>query len=140
MDLQFLEGGTAARRTQSYYGKFCSVAQSSGTGKTRLLVELPNTRVLYMNLGKLTATNRYTYPPRDPIPAEMLSAKACSETQFEQKCCAFFAAIFATVNDELTNGVGEDLLAWRHAFHPLNETRRDQFFGKLRAQFHSWVS
>jgi hypothetical protein len=134
MNLQFSEG----IGTESYYGKFCSVAQSSGTGKTRLLTELPETRVLYINLRE--THDMYNYPLRDDIPAEMLDASQRSETQFEQRCCAFFAAVFDTVEYELTNEVGKDLPAWRNALLPLNPTRRKKFFGSLKEQFDARVS
>jgi hypothetical protein len=138
MDSKFVSGGDAADRTKLFYGKFCSVAQSSGTGKTRLLVELPDTRVLYMNLrGSEDSLN---YPPRDLIPADMLNAHGCSQTQFEQRCCAFFAAIFNIVQDELTRGVGKEPQAWRDAFHPSNTTQRTNFFNSTGAQFNRLVS
>src|SRR6267154_2685572 len=89
--------------------KFCSIVQSSGTGKSRLMVEVrlvylvlipsgsicPQLRqkyvlVLYMNLRE--ASDIYSFPSRDPIPAHILTkVSECSQVDYTFRCCAFLA-------------------------------------------------
>jgi hypothetical protein len=68
--------------------------------KNRMLVELPETRVLYINIR--SPEGEPNYPSRDDIPARMLDASGCTEEVFEQKCFAFLTAIFGMVDKELS--------------------------------------
>ncbi|KAI6042391.1 hypothetical protein EDC04DRAFT_1000431 [Pisolithus marmoratus] len=81
-----------------YYGKFCSIVQSSGTGKSRLLLELrtKGVVVLYMNLPP--SADKTDFPPRDVLPAEILTANLGSKADYSARCCAFFVAVFTMIN------------------------------------------
>ncbi|KAG8701634.1 hypothetical protein FRC08_003983 [Ceratobasidium sp. 394] len=65
-----------------YYAKFCSIVQSSGTGKSRALIELKDqgALVVYLNLRSKQESGN-PYPDRDEIPAKILTEDLddCSE-------------------------------------------------------------
>lgn len=72
-----------------YYGKYCSIIQSSGTGKSRLMLELctKGVIVLYVNLRP---SDDYTgFPARDDVPAEILAYPSIDAVDYGQ---AFGAA------------------------------------------------
>ncbi|QRV97749.1 hypothetical protein RhiJN_25768 [Ceratobasidium sp. AG-Ba] len=89
--------------SKRYYGRFCSVVQSSGTGKSRMLVELrrTGTLVLYMNIRGKDDGN--SYPPRDPVPSQLLAENLDpSAEEYTTRCVAFFIALFRTLKRYLT--------------------------------------
>ncbi|KAH7884242.1 hypothetical protein F5I97DRAFT_2035573 [Phlebopus sp. FC_14] len=83
----FCKGGN------EYYGKFYSIIQSSGTGKTRLMLELgtKDICVLYMNIR--SPNDKQGYPYHDDIPANILTG-CNTESEYLIQCYAFFASIF----------------------------------------------
>ncbi|QRV82491.1 hypothetical protein RhiJN_10506 [Ceratobasidium sp. AG-Ba] len=128
-------------RESNYYGKFCSVVQSSGTGKSRTLIELrqKNVIVLYMNIRGLTETN--SYPPRDDIVADILTRGLDdSADNYSDRCVSFFIALF----DTLRMFIGRYQLAsknvveaWSSDMCQLDNLQRARFFSELHRQYTS---
>ncbi|KAI0275231.1 hypothetical protein BC834DRAFT_851780 [Gloeopeniophorella convolvens] len=88
---------------KGYFGKFVSICQTSGCGKTRMLHELGKTGVfsLYINLHGKDAREDI-YPSRDNIPARILVDEAePTQEQYTTRARAFFGSIFLTFKDWL---------------------------------------
>ncbi|KAI6135505.1 hypothetical protein EV401DRAFT_2192055 [Pisolithus croceorrhizus] len=146
--------------TPQYYGKFCSIVQSSGTGKSRLLLEvrpssyLPydlwftlssfprGVLVLYMNLRP--PDDDTGFPARDDVPATILMSEPETEAvDYSARCCAFFAAIFMTVSEHLSTNLAsgslEDALQrWNDSICKLGSEDRKQFFLRLKARYEMY--
>ncbi|KAG0700650.1 hypothetical protein DFH29DRAFT_930758 [Suillus ampliporus] len=130
--------------TRSYYAKFCSIVQSSGTGKSRLMTELRNkgTLVLYMNLRELSDTG---FPKRDSVPARILTEYMdCSQAEYTARCCALFGAIFKMLQDDLLTaklpqlGSGspdEVIKIWNDHMCDMRSKVRTEFFEKVRSRY-----
>ncbi|KAG1737634.1 hypothetical protein EDB19DRAFT_1909614 [Suillus lakei] len=89
--------------SRPYYAKFCSIVQSSGTGKSRLITELrtKGVLVLYMNLRE---PNDSGFPVRDPVPARILTEDMdCTQAEYTARCCVLFTAIFQTLQQNLSS-------------------------------------
>ncbi|KAG9313098.1 hypothetical protein JVU11DRAFT_6543 [Chiua virens] len=114
---------------QRYYAKFCSIVQSSGCGKTRLMLELgtKNVFVLYMNIRSPEDTQGY--PPRDDIPANILTARYNTEQEYSMRCRAFFAAVFKVL------GRLPWTLDWCHKMRDIGNIARTEFFLELEDEF-----
>ncbi|KAH7905489.1 hypothetical protein BJ138DRAFT_1228948 [Hygrophoropsis aurantiaca] len=65
--VEYLKANNRKFSQGNYYGKFCSIVQSSGTGKSRLMVELRHRKVIvvYMNLR---SGNDDSFPERCHAP------------------------------------------------------------------------
>ncbi|KAI6117337.1 hypothetical protein EV401DRAFT_2197742 [Pisolithus croceorrhizus] len=117
--------------TPEYYGKFCSIVQSSGTGKSRLLYELHKKGVLVL------------YPVRDLIPAKILTEGYYSENDYSARCCAFFAAVFTAVTKYLSPGLASGSLAdalkqWNGSMCTLCTKDREPFFKTLEDMYETY--
>ncbi|KAI6107521.1 hypothetical protein EDD16DRAFT_1898820 [Pisolithus croceorrhizus] len=130
--------------TPRYYGKFCSIVQSSGTGKSRLLLELSRrgVLVLYMNLRPLD--NDTSFPVRDDVPATILVSKPeTGAVDYGARCCAFLAAIFTTVSEHLSTNLAsgslEDVLQrWNDTICKLGSGDRKQFFLRIKTRYEMY--
>ncbi|KAF8553145.1 hypothetical protein OG21DRAFT_1497931 [Imleria badia] len=111
-----------------YYGKFCSIVQSSGTGKTRLMLELrkKGVCVLYMNIRSRGDTQGY--PERDDIPANILTRPCVTEDEYRTRCYEFFAAVFKVL---CTSMKDKELLSWCDNMCAIGNNDRDNFFADL---------
>ncbi|KAG0697370.1 hypothetical protein DFH29DRAFT_946530 [Suillus ampliporus] len=126
--------------TTSHYAKFCSIVQSSGTGKSRLMTELRNkgTIVVYMNLRELSDTG---FPKRDSVPASILTEDMdCSQAEYTARCCALFGAIFKTLHDDLLTALGsgstkEAIETWNDQMCDMRSKFRTEFFEKVRSKY-----
>ncbi|KAH7890665.1 hypothetical protein F5I97DRAFT_64875 [Phlebopus sp. FC_14] len=91
---EYLTDSEAKFSTMTYYARFCSVVQSSGTGKSRMIMQMADKDVIVLYLN-LRAIGDSGYPPRDAVPAAVLVENLLkSEREYRARCCAFFAAIF----------------------------------------------
>ncbi|KAI6033314.1 hypothetical protein EDC04DRAFT_2214485 [Pisolithus marmoratus] len=120
-----------------YYGKFCSIVQSSGTGKSRLLFE--GVLVLYMNLRP--SDDKTGFPARDDVPAEILTPHpGIDAVDYSARCCAFFAAVFTTVREYLlvSRGLEDALKQWNDSMCNLRSEDRKQFFMTLKAKYTTY--
>lgn len=125
----------------NYYGKFCSVVQSSGTGKSRLLFELrtKGVVVLYMNLR--SSGDQIGFPPRDEVPADILTTNAgLDAVDYCCRCCAFFAAVFTSVHEFLSAfGSSKDALQqWNASMCNLLSRDRKRFFATLKVKYERY--
>ncbi|KAF9234793.1 hypothetical protein BU15DRAFT_65422 [Melanogaster broomeanus] len=137
--IEYLENNQRKFEQSKYYGKFCSIVQSSGTGKTRLMLELvkKDVLVLYMNLRP--AQDKSGFPDRDPIPAMLLTEYYTTTEDYSTRCCAFFTAIFRTLRDtlsrEVQNAAGDEQSAvrqWNKDMSTLGSTQRHKFFTQVK--------
>ncbi|KAG9107111.1 hypothetical protein FRC07_008691, partial [Ceratobasidium sp. 392] len=125
-----------------YYGKFCSIVQSSGTGKSRTLIELKEKGVvvIYLNIRNEQETN--AYPPRDTIPADILTRQlGCSKEDYTDRCVAFFTAMFKALKARLeeysrSRSSREDIIsAWSLDTCKIGSKSRANFFERLRSEY-----
>ncbi|KAI5984771.1 hypothetical protein EDC04DRAFT_1628899 [Pisolithus marmoratus] len=126
-----------------YYGIFCSIVKSSGTGKSRLLLELrtKGVVVLYMNLPP--SADKTDFPPRDVLPAEILTANLGSKADYSARCCAFFAAVFTMINEYLSaltasRGLGDAIKQWNDSMCSLLSKDRNQSFTRLKTEYDAY--
>ncbi|KAG1784931.1 uncharacterized protein HD556DRAFT_1451244 [Suillus plorans] len=144
---EYLKNNNIEFRTssKSYYGKFCSIVQSSGTGKSRLILELrkKGVLVLYMNLRELSDRG---FPNRDPVPACILTecTMDCTETEYTARCYAFFTAIFQVLWWDLGSKIpaldSRDLdvaiKAWNDEMCDMHSEARTKFFEMVDFQYN----
>ncbi|KAG2138999.1 hypothetical protein DEU56DRAFT_330798 [Suillus clintonianus] len=128
-----------------YYAKFCSIVQSSGTGKSRLMTELrkKGVIVLYMNLREPSDTG---FPKRDLVPARILTDYMdCSQAEYTARCCALFAAIFHTLQQDLSpmlpslgsGSADAAIKSWNDQMCDMRSTARTEFFEKVQSEYQS---
>ncbi|KAG1775166.1 hypothetical protein EV702DRAFT_449659 [Suillus placidus] len=130
-----------------YYAKFCSIVQSSGTGKSRLMTELRNkgVLVLYMNLRE--PNDRTGFPKRDLVPAGILvdHAMDCTQAEYTAHCCAFFTAIFQTLRHDLSSALpplrsgspDAAIKGWNDKMCDMRSEARTEFFGKVKSRYQA---
>ncbi|KAG1847975.1 hypothetical protein C8R48DRAFT_730899 [Suillus tomentosus] len=126
-----------------YYAKFCSIVQSSGTGKSRLMIELRNKGVivLYTNLREPSDLG---YPMRDLVPARILTENTgCTAAEYTAHCCAFFTAISQTLQQvlsskllELHSGSPDPVIkSWNNEMCDMRSKARTDFFQKVQSRY-----
>ncbi|KAB5587532.1 hypothetical protein CTheo_9029 [Ceratobasidium theobromae] len=127
--------------SDQYYGKFCSIVQSSGTGKSRTMIELrtKGVIVLYMNIRGREEVD--TFPTRDDLIANILTdfPKTLDLEEYEDECRALFTAIFrvlrSTFEEYLPLGGSQELIDhWNKNMCSLGSTEREAWFQKLSDQ------
>ncbi|KAI9568063.1 hypothetical protein HD554DRAFT_2172787 [Boletus coccyginus] len=127
-----------------YYGKFCSIVQSSGTGKSRMLTELSkkDVVVIYMNLRG--ENDKLGFPGRDPIPSQILTQFPPTEGAYRIICYAFFTALFDTLEEYLSAGhvirnAKASVMRWVRQMcnmsDPPESTARAGFFYKVSKRY-----
>ncbi|KAG2140084.1 hypothetical protein DEU56DRAFT_798548 [Suillus clintonianus] len=131
-NIKFRGGGIS----RPYYAKFCSIVQSFGTGKSRLLTELRNkgVLVLYMNLR---VPSDKGFPKRDAVPARILTEKLdCTRAEYTARCCALFTAIFQALRQRLSNnhrlGSDSQIKWWIDEMCDMRSGARTEFFEEVR--------
>ncbi|KAF8606159.1 hypothetical protein BDV93DRAFT_542906 [Ceratobasidium sp. AG-I] len=137
---EYLEG-CDQKYGDKYYAKFCSIVQSSGTGKTRTIIELKTkgVMVLYMNIRDDQDKN--SFPLRDDIPAKILTDNLkCPEYDYSDRCMAFFTATFITVGTFLGSyeqALGTDKLVetWNDNMCDMGSSSRGIFFDSLERNY-----
>ncbi|KAG1762984.1 hypothetical protein EV702DRAFT_1052031 [Suillus placidus] len=131
-----------------YYAKFCSIVQSSGTGKSRLMTELRNKGVivLYMNLRD---PNDPGFPMRDLVPARILTEDmGCTQAEYTARCCAFFTATFQTLEQDLTSKLPRlrsgspdpAIKSWNDEMCNMRSEARTEFFQKVQSQYEETLN
>ena len=78
------------------------------------------------------------FPVRDEFPAEILTEDLRSEDQYTTRCCAFFAAIFATLEEVLKKMPDNQAIAiWTDEMCDMHigSTRRAEFFAEVRSNY-----
>ncbi|KAI6115032.1 hypothetical protein EDD17DRAFT_1827054 [Pisolithus thermaeus] len=125
----------------NYYGKFCSIVQSSGTGKSRLLFELrtKGVVVLYMNLRP--SDDKTGFPARDDVPADILTPNAGSDAvDYCSRCCVFFAAVFTSVHKFLSafRSLEDAIQQWNTSICNLLSADRKRFFATLKVRYEMY--
>lgn len=129
-----------------YYGRFCAVVQSSGTGKSRTLIELMKKRVLGLYINVRPAEETLTYPLRDDIPANILAPSNATLEDYKAKCYAFFTAIFTVLRRRLRQMGAANLppetiiTTWSQGMCNLESTQRKEFFNHVQSEFTKLIS
>ncbi|KAG9104117.1 hypothetical protein FRC06_005233, partial [Ceratobasidium sp. 370] len=123
-----------------YYAKYCSIVQSSGTGKSRALIELKkqDAIVVYINI-RSKDDNGNPFPDRDEVPADILTKdlKICSEKDYSRRCTAMLTALLQVLKRYLLELRGkhstrEELVkAWSERMCDMGSDARSQFFAGL---------
>lgn len=129
--------------TPKYCGKFCSIVQSSGTGKSRLLLELHMKGVIVLYINLRPSLDKTGYPPRDVLPAAILTKNLETEADYSARCCAFFAAVFTMIREymssRLDSGSLDDALEqWNESMCNLMSKDRVQFFARLKTTYSTY--
>ncbi|KAB5592219.1 hypothetical protein CTheo_4316 [Ceratobasidium theobromae] len=140
--MQLVENDKLYKSGNTGNGKFFSIVQSSGTGKSRAMIELrtKGVIVLYMNIRSKDDINGY--PERDHPVADILQEFPQSQQEYSDRCYALFTVIFHVLkytfkyylpkiskDDELVNH-------WNENMCDLGSPARAQFFQTVEAQFN----
>ncbi|KAH7890575.1 hypothetical protein F5I97DRAFT_1836558 [Phlebopus sp. FC_14] len=134
------------RSSMKYYAKFCSIVQSSGTGKSRLMMQMADKGVivLYLNLRPIGDTG---YPPRDAFAAKVLTENLPqSEREYGARCCAFFAAIFAVLTERLksaSNSAADTeaiVKMWNDGMCSVDSEARADYFRDVEFKYNSFLN
>ncbi|THV07007.1 hypothetical protein K435DRAFT_418238 [Dendrothele bispora CBS 962.96] len=86
----FREGAAGTR----FYAKFTSVCNSSGTGKTRAVLQLRDHHVPVVYINLRPVSDSLNYPPSDDEIAPLLKRSTDTATQFFLSCIILFRALF----------------------------------------------
>ncbi|KAG1732293.1 hypothetical protein EDB19DRAFT_1912133 [Suillus lakei] len=129
--------------SRPYYAKFCSIVQSTGTGKSRLMTELrtKGVLVLYMNFREPSDEG---FPERDLVPARILTQYTdCSQAEYTARCSALFAAVFHTIQQDLSaklpsphsGSAGAAIKSWNDQMCDMRSAARTKFFEKVQSRY-----
>ncbi|PBK69929.1 hypothetical protein ARMSODRAFT_956749 [Armillaria solidipes] len=132
-----------------YSGKYCSIVQGSGVGKSRLLAELGTDKheifLIYINLRDVADFAKF--PPRDSFPANVLCGvptEAVTPRDYFKQCAAFFAALFTVVKRTIVKdnhgrgGLRQATLRWNEKYSrslSSNNKERCIFFQDVEALY-----
>ncbi|KAF8350898.1 hypothetical protein F5887DRAFT_322542 [Amanita rubescens] len=140
--LEYLKDNEEKYGKGTYYAKFCSIVQSSGTGKSRLLCELrkKDVIVLYMNIRD--PGDVHAYPPQDTSPAKILTGSFTNEDNYTHRCRAFFTAIFTCLQEHLSMGSRKGFIKeWNARMtefpEPACDIARDDFFRAVEKKYNN---
>ena len=87
------------------------------------------------------------FPTRDKVPSNILTGGTqCSQAQYTARCCAFFAAIFTTLERELSELILLRLRSgrshmqnvrktWNDRMCDMGSAERTKFFGKVEEEY-----
>ncbi|KAH7905770.1 hypothetical protein BJ138DRAFT_1130306 [Hygrophoropsis aurantiaca] len=135
----------SANNPSAYYAKFCSIVQSSGTGKSRLMTELrkKGVVVLYMNLRPIRDNG---FPERDEIPSRILTeGLPKTAAEYTAQCCAFFTALFNTLRSDFNKSgsdsdVTQAVNKWNEDMCDMGSEARRRFFDRVDAKYQEGFS
>ncbi|KAG9076454.1 hypothetical protein FRC06_009499 [Ceratobasidium sp. 370] len=123
-----------------YYAKYCSIVQSSGTGKSRTLIELKNQGVIvvYINLCSKDEGGN-PFPNRDDVPARILTENLedCLEKEYSQRCRAILTALLQLLKLYLLKlrkegDTREEIVkAWSEGMCDMGSDTRSMFFADV---------
>ncbi|KAI9462598.1 hypothetical protein HD554DRAFT_2330393 [Boletus coccyginus] len=127
-----------------FYAKFCSIVQSSGTGKSRMLTELSKKGVIVIYMNLRGEKDKLGFPPRDPIPSQILTHFPLTEGAYRTVCYAFFIALFDTLEEYLSTGhatrnAKAGVIRWVRQMCDMSDppvsTARADFFRKVHKRY-----
>ncbi|KAH7904560.1 hypothetical protein BJ138DRAFT_1166310 [Hygrophoropsis aurantiaca] len=142
---EYLKENSRRFANKIFYAKFCSIVQSSGTGKSRLMLELRHKGVIviYMNLRSVDDRG---YPERDNVPAtilaDLMEAEAVTEDEYFARCCRFFEALFKTIQAKFEQAPQdvetkrEYIRNWSDSMCTMGSESRAAFFDTVQAQYN----
>lgn len=97
--------------------------------------------VLYMNLRE---PSDFGFPKRDLVPASILTENMdCSQAEYTARCCAFFAAIFYTLQQDVSakvsslhfDSTGAAIKYWNSRMCDMRSPARAKFFEKVQSRY-----
>ena len=89
------------------------------------------------------APDRHSFPHRDHIPANILTANLkCPEPDYSDRCTAFFTATFNTLITVLRSyeeavGTNKVVEAWNNDMCEMGSSSRNRFFERLGKNYTS---
>ncbi|KAH7906209.1 hypothetical protein BJ138DRAFT_1163149 [Hygrophoropsis aurantiaca] len=141
---KYLKENSRRLAAHFFYSGFCSVVQSSGTGKSRLMLELRHKGVIVIYMNLRSADDK-GYPERDNVPAAILTdlkeAEAVNEAEYFARCCHFFEALFKTIQAKFeqapqdTETKREYIRNWNGSMCTMGSDSRAAFFDRVQAQY-----
>lgn len=109
--------------------------------KTSNQLQNKDVLVLYMNLRE---PSDFGFPKRDLVPASILTENMdCSQAEYTARCCAFFAAIFYTLQQDLSakvsslhfDSTGAAIKYWNSRMCDMRSPARAKFFEKVQSRY-----
>ncbi|KAH7906207.1 hypothetical protein BJ138DRAFT_659186 [Hygrophoropsis aurantiaca] len=141
---EYLKENSRRLAAHFFYSGFCSVVQSSGTGKSRLMLELRHKGVIVIYMNLRSADDK-GYPERDNVPAIILTdlkeAEAVNEDEYFARCCRCFEALFKTIQAKFEKAPQdvetkrEYIRDWNDSMCAMGSESRAAFFGRVQAQY-----
>ncbi|KAK7435501.1 hypothetical protein VKT23_019623 [Stygiomarasmius scandens] len=134
--------------SKRYYAKFFSVCNSSGTGKTKTVLELRNLGVCVVYINLRPATDTDNFPPRDDAIALLFESavRTCTEPESFEKCAiTIFRALFQNLRREFEqitrrrgSSASEVVHAWNDLYAELNtdDSNRSSFFSSVSERYY----
>ncbi|KAF8606157.1 hypothetical protein BDV93DRAFT_362289 [Ceratobasidium sp. AG-I] len=125
-----------------HFARVISVIQSSGTGKSRTVLELSKRGVIILYINVRGPLDLNSFPNRDDIPADMLTSQLDdSEHDYNRRCLAFLMAVYATLRDFLDSykrvaGTGGIAQRWNDSMCNLDSPDRDMFFSRMKRKYN----
>ena len=100
--------------------------------------------MIYMNLRG--EKDKLGFPPRDPIPSQILTQFPPTEGAYRTVCYAFFIALFDTLEERLSTGHGHatrnakaSVIRWVHQMcdmsNPPGSAARANFFHRVSKRY-----
>jgi hypothetical protein len=88
----------------------------------------------------------FGFPTRDVVPSSILTGDMeCSQAKYTARCCAFFAAIFRTLEQELSgltsrlysgrSDIPKVVKAWNDRMCKVGSADRTTFFDKVNMEY-----
>ncbi|KAH7902988.1 hypothetical protein BJ138DRAFT_1120865 [Hygrophoropsis aurantiaca] len=142
--IEYLKTNNRKFSQGNYYGKFCAIIQSSGTGKSRLIVELRHRKVIVIYMD-LRSVNDNGFPERDDIPATILTEEfGFDKDVYFARCCHFLEALFKAIQTEFQSvprdakpeSVGDFIRNWNEGMCSMGSRSRATFFDRVRAAYN----
>ncbi|KAK7452686.1 hypothetical protein VKT23_012087 [Stygiomarasmius scandens] len=134
---------TGDSETQFFCARYISICNSSGTGKTRAILELPtfNIPLLYINMRHSDDTKNF--PPKDSNIAQLFNPAFCSSADnYYHVCLKIFCAIFELLIPEFNKPDQEvDVMinSWNARYTKdvsMDNVERPMFFHKVSQLYH----
>jgi hypothetical protein len=78
---------------------------------------------------------------RDVVPASILTEDmGCTQAEYTARCCAFFTAIFQTLQQDLSNRLHSSspdavMKSWNDEMCDMRSEARTKFFQKVQSQY-----
>ncbi|KAK7453180.1 hypothetical protein VKT23_011862 [Stygiomarasmius scandens] len=128
--------------TGSFYARFLSICNSSGTGKTRAILELRNFDIPVLYINMRPSSDRENFPPSDNDMVWLFwPGSYSSADDYYHACLKIFCAVFELLGLEFSKpdqNLDEMISSWNEKYTEdvsINNGNRPEFFKKVRNLF-----